>query len=203
MTVLSETAIFRQLSSCMLLPIQFQSIGAEEMRLSLSVNGQSHCTASVNGAGYLSAHLNMQSRPKENDYSQSIRLDGMETGEAETVRMKWPAQPLKVGDIVELNILPDDGVSDPPVEVKKSSEAPSNLFSNAELAKEVFDTVRDFDSRLMQLLSKSERIEPSEEQSKVKLAIGAVLYELGEHLLYPIFRRHKNLVPEEMKGELL
>ena len=94
-------------------------------------------------------------------------------------------------------------MSDRPAEVKKSSEAPTNLFSNAELAKEVFDTVRDFDSRLMQLLSKSERSEPAEEHRRVKLAVGAVLYELGEHLLYPIFRRHRHLIPEEMKGELL
>jgi len=117
--------------------------------------------------------------------------------------MAWPTRDLNVGDAVELTVLPDDGFSDEPAELKKSSEAPNNLFSNAELAKEVFDTVRGFDSQLMQLLSKSERIESSEEHRKVKLAIGAVLYELGEHLLYPIFRRHKNLIPEEMKGELL
>ena len=117
--------------------------------------------------------------------------------------MTWPARDLKVGDVVELTILPDHGFSDPPAEVKKSSEAPNNLFSNAELAKEVFDTVRDFDSRLMQLLSKSERSEPPEEHRRVRLEIGAVLYELGEHLLYPIFRRHKHLIPEEMKAELL
>src|SRR4051794_19044567 len=127
------------------------------MRLSLSVNGHLHYTASVNGAGYLSAHLNMHSRPKENDYSRSVRVVGMETGETETVRMEWPAQPLRVGDVVEIKILSNDGMSDRPIEVKKSSEVPNNLFSNAELAKEVFDTVQDFDSRLMQLLSKSER----------------------------------------------
>jgi len=173
------------------------------MRFSLSVNGHPRYTASVNGAGYLSAHLNMQSRPKENDYSRSVRVDGTETEETETVRMKWPAQPLNIGDVVEIKILPDDGVSDRPAEVKKSSEAPTNLFFNAELAKEVFDTVRDFDSRLMQLLSKSERSEPADEHRKVELAVGAVLYELGEHLLYPIFRRQKHLIPEEMKGELL
>jgi hypothetical protein len=173
------------------------------MRLSLSVNGHTHYTASVNGAGYLSAHLNMQSRPKENAYSRSVRVNGTETKDTETVRMKWPAQALNVGDVVELKILEDDGGADPPAEVKTSSEAPNNLFSNAEFAKEVFDTVRGFDSQLMQLISKSERIESPEEHRKVTLAIGAVLYELGEHLLYPIFRRHKNLIPEEMKGELL
>ena len=94
-------------------------------------------------------------------------------------------------------------MSDRPAEVKKSSEAPTNLFSNAELAKEAFDMVRDFDSRLMQLISKSERSEPADEHRKVELAIGGIVYELGDHLLYPIFRRHKHLIPEEMKGELL
>src|SRR6266516_3713868 len=54
----------------------------------------------------------------------------------------------------------------------------------------------------MQLLSKSERIESSEEHRRMKLTIGVVLYELGEYLLYPIFCRHKNLIPEEMKAAL-
>lgn len=117
--------------------------------------------------------------------------------------MAWPTRDLDVGDVVELTVLPDDGFSDEPAELKKSSEAPNNLFSNAELATEVFNTVRGFDSQLMQLLSKSEQIEPPEELHKVELAIGALLYELGKHLLYPIFRRHKALIPEEMKGELL
>ena len=69
-----------------------------------------------------------------------------------------PVQDLKVGDVVELTVLPDDGFNDQPAEIKKSSEDTNNLFSHAELAKEVFDTVQDFDSRLMQLISKSERI---------------------------------------------
>jgi hypothetical protein len=111
--------------------------------------------------------------------------------------------PLNLDDVVEIKILADDGVSDRPVEVKRSSEAPTNLVSNAEFAREVFDTVRAFDSRLMALLSKSERSEPADEHRQLALAVGAVLYELGEHLLYPIFRRHKDLIPEEMKGELL
>jgi len=64
----------------------------------------------------------------------------METGETETVRMKWPAQPLHVGDVFEIKILSNDRVSD---RGQKSSDAPNNLFSNAELAKEVFDTVQE------------------------------------------------------------
>ena|SRR5690242_7767706 len=116
------------------------------MRLSLSVNGKSQYTASVRGAGYLNAHLNMQNRPKDSDYSRNIRIVGTETAETETVRMAWPTWDLDVGDVVELTVLPDDGFSDEPAELKNSSEAPNNLFSNAELATEVFNTVRGFDS---------------------------------------------------------
>src|SRR5438477_7408779 len=105
------------------------------MRLSLSVNGHPRYTASVNGAGYLNAHVNMHSRPKENDYSRSVCVVGTETKETETVRMEWPVQTLHIDDVVEIKILPDHGVSDRPSEVRKSSEAPTNLFSNAELAK--------------------------------------------------------------------
>lgn len=173
------------------------------MRLSLSINGHSQYTASVRGAGYLNAHLNMRNRPKDDDYSRTVRLGGHETAETETVGMTWPERDLKVGDVFELTILADDGFSEPPAKVKRSSEAPSNLFSNAELAKEVLDMVREFDSRLMQLASKSERIEPPDEHRKVERAIGAIVYVLGEELLYPIYRGHKHLIPDEMKGELL
>ena len=55
----------------------------------------------------------------------------------------------------------------------------------------------------MELLPKSEKAESGEEHKKFKLAVGAVVYELGQQLLYPVFRRHKELVPEEFKGELL
>jgi hypothetical protein len=34
-------------------------------------------------------------------------------------------------------------------------------------------------------------------------AVGRVVWELGDSLLYPIYRRHKELVPDELKGELL
>jgi hypothetical protein len=30
-----------------------------------------------------------------------------------------------------------------------------------------------------------------------------VAWEVGENLLYPVYRRHKELIPEELKGEIL
>jgi hypothetical protein len=55
----------------------------------------------------------------------------------------------------------------------------------------------------MELLSKSETSEPTDEQKKISRAVASVVYEHGAQLLYPIFRRHKSLIPEELKGELL
>lgn len=173
------------------------------MRLSLSVNGAPRFVASLPNSGYLSAHLNMHDRPKENDRSRRIRVVGTDTSaETENVRLGWPEVSLSVGDVVELKILAE-GEGDAPSEVRRSSEAPSNLFSSAELAKELLQIVSDFEGRVMQLLSESEKTEPPEEHKKFKAAFGAVLVELGDRFLYPLYRRHKDLVPDELKGELL
>ena len=114
--------------------------------------------------------------------------------------MHWPTVELQVGDTVEIQILQE---GDAPSEVRNLTESRSNLFSNGELARELLESVSDFEKRLTGFLEKSEKLESAEEHRKFKLAVGAVLYELGQQLLYPIFRRHKELIPEELKGELL
>jgi hypothetical protein len=63
--------------------------------------------------------------------------------------------------------------------------------------------VSDFESRLMQMLDKSKAIEVAEEHKRFALAVGYVLSQLGDSLLSPIYRRHKELVPEGLKGDLL
>jgi hypothetical protein len=172
------------------------------MRLLLTVNGTARTIASLQGPGFLNAHINMCDRPKEGERTNEVRIQGSQTAETETTSMKWPTVELQVGDVVELRILAE-GEGDAPNEVRNSSESPSNLFSSVALAKELLEVVSDFEKRLTDFLEKSEKSEPAEENRKVKLAVGAVLYELGERLLFPVFRRHKELIPEELKGELL
>lgn len=172
------------------------------MRLSVCVNGASVVVASLSGPGYLSAHLNIEDRPKENGQSKNVRVVGIATGETETVHYRWPPYDLKTGDVVELRILPE-GKGDAPGSVQTSSQPALSLLSNANLAKELLQIVSDFESRLMQLQTKSGNTEPAEEHKKFTGAIGAVLVELGNRLLYPVYRRHKGLVPDELKGELL
>jgi hypothetical protein len=172
------------------------------MRLSLKVNGISRFIASCDGPGFLGAHLNLHERPKENDYSKRIRVGGTQTLETETVRFDWPEIDLQIRDIVELQLL-DDGEGDAPSAVRRSSELAGNLFSQQELAREVLSLVGEFEGRLMRLVNKSEKAEPAHEHKRFTNAVANVLVEIGNRLLYPIYRRHKNLVPDELKGELL
>jgi hypothetical protein len=172
------------------------------MRLALKVNETPRVLAAVSGPGYLSAHLNLSDRPKDNDYSRVVRIVGFQTLETETVRLSWPEFDLQPGDTVELHLL-DEGDGDAPSAVRRSSEQPENLFSHPEVAREVLSAVSAFESRLMQLLDKSKNSEPADEHKRFALAVGYVLTQLGDSLLTPIYRRHKELVPEGLKGELL
>jgi hypothetical protein len=172
------------------------------MRLSIAVNTGNPIIASLSGSGYLSAHLNMSYRPKEGENKKNVRIDGTETNETETVHLKWPSFDLKTGDVLELRVLPD-GEGDPPSEIRRSSESPYNLFASTELAQELVQAVAEFELRLAELRRKSEQVEPPEEHKKFNAANAAVAWELGQHLLYPVYRRHKQLIPEELKGELL
>ena len=54
--------------------------------------------------------------------------------------MKWPVIELQIGDVVEIRVLPE-GDGDTPSEIRKSSDAPSNLFSDGSLAKELLNSV--------------------------------------------------------------
>lgn len=158
--------------------------------------------AAVCGPGYLSTHLNLAERPKDDDYSKSVRVSGIETLETETVYLEWPKFDLEVGDRVEIRVL-NEGESDVPSAVRKSSESPQNLFSHPEMARELTELVSDFESRLLRLIDTSKEREPVDEHKKFTTAVGHVLTEIGDHFLYPIYRRHKELVPNKLRGELL
>ena len=89
----------------------------------------------------------MHDRPKDNDYSKRVRITGHDlSDERENISLEWQAVELNIGDTVELRLLAE-GQGEPPSETRRSSESPSNLFSSAELAKELLQTVSDFEKQ--------------------------------------------------------
>ncbi len=53
------------------------------------------------------------------------------------------------------------------------------------------------------MVDKSKAIESAEEHKRFALAVGCVVAQLGDSLLSPIYRRHQELVPDGVKGQLL
>lgn len=168
----------------------------------MTVNGGSSVVASLPRPGYLGAHLNLSDRPEENERERTMRIAGIEAGETNTIHLKWPSVDLEIGDVVELRVLPD-GEGNEPSEVRKSSESPHNLFSRPELARELLQAVAEFEGRLHEIAEKSKELEPADEYKKVTRALGGLAWELGQNLLYPIYRRHNELVPPELKNKIL
>jgi hypothetical protein len=172
------------------------------MRIAVTLNGTAQYVASLSGAGFLSAHLNLSDRPKEQLQIRKLRVQGSETGETATVSVAWPELKISAGDIIELSVL-EDGPGDPPASRRSSSESPDNLFGDVALAKEALAMCNDFGTALDALLVKSRAAESEEEYRKIVRAAGNALADLGQHLMYPIFRRHAELVPQQMRGALL
>jgi hypothetical protein len=173
------------------------------MRIAATLNGAPQYVASVQGAGYLSAHLNCANRPKENESKRVLRVEGFDTNSpTETVSLKWPEVPLSPGDVVQLQVL-EEGPGDAPALRRTTSELPTNLLSDSNLAEELLGICGEFEKRLLEFMHRAQAIEPEDEHLNLKRAVGSIVVNLGEDLLSPIYRRHPGLVPDDMRGELL
>lgn len=173
------------------------------MRIKVSVNAEEKYTASLSGSGYLGAHLNLSNRPKQGKKERKIQVMGHDTSsDNETISLSWPEIKLNTGDSVEIKLL-EDGEGNAPVTKRSTSEHSSNLFSNAKLAEEALLAGRKFESEILEILKKATSIESDEETNKIRRSIGHLLAALGDHLYSPIWRRHPELIPDALKGELL
>lgn len=172
------------------------------MRIAAFVNGTHLCTAGLSGKGYLGAHLNLALRETEDASERLLRLTGIETRETESTYVDWPSAALKPGDEVTLQLL-ETGETTEPTSVRPGSAAPTNLLSSEQLAADLLSSCSDFEARLHDVLAKAKANESAAEYEKLLRAIGEISAALGETLLYPVYRRHASLVPEQLRGEIL
>ena len=108
---------------------------------------------------------------------------------------------MKEGDVVTLRLL-GDGPSTLPAKRTTTSDHPANLFADPGLAAEVLAACKEFESRLGAILERSKTLEPAEDHAKFLRAFAHLASELGDRLLYPIYRRHSALVPDDLRGDM-
>ena len=103
---------------------------------------------------------------------------------------------LSVGDKVEIRLLPV-GEADPPTTVRRTSESPRNLFSDADQARRLLTAIRTFDAELASIMEHARAVEPKVEFDRIAQAIVAVVVEVDQRLITPTLRRHPQLLEEE------
>jgi hypothetical protein len=172
------------------------------MRIAVKLNEAVQYTAALPGVGHLGVHLNLHNRATDGSRSGAVGAVGYDRkSPSETISMQWEELKLATGDRVEVQIL-EDGPGDPPQASRSTIDEPANLFSDANLAKELVSLVGAFEEQLLALLEKSEGIQPADEHKKFKRAVGHVFADFGEHLLTPVYRRHPELLPPAWGGEM-
>jgi hypothetical protein len=172
------------------------------MRLSLSVNDRHIVRASLQAKGWLGAHVSLSHRIESEQPSNRIWLQATDISEApNAIHSSWEAVPLSVGDRIEIEVL-QDGESDTPMTITRTSESPSNLFSDVEQARLLLIAIKTCDTALTEVADRASGLEGSDEFQKIRSAIGSVLAEIDQQLISPTLRRHPQLLPEAKELKL-
>lgn len=172
------------------------------MRVQVSVNDGAPVRASLTSNGWLSVHLNFQSDNQAESSSGSIQAVSIDcSNEPNSVHSVWDIGKMAVGDKAEIHVVAD-GEADPPTEVKRSIESPSNLFSNTDEARRLLKAISACDKELNAVIEQSHRVEPEDEFRKILIAIGGILAELDHNLIQPTLRRHPELLAEAQEMRL-
>jgi hypothetical protein len=122
--------------------------------------------------------------------------------EPNSIGSNWEAGALSVGDKVEIHVLPD-GDSDPPTNIRRSSESPKNLCSGTEQARMLLSASSACAKELMGIIDRARESEPPEEFQKICQAVGGVLCELDRQLISPTLQRHPELFVEAKEMKLV
>lgn len=173
------------------------------MRVQVSVNGGPPVKASLISKGWLSVHLNLSTNngATPSDASFFVHAIG-NSQEPNSVSSHWDLQGLSIGDTAKVEVL-DDGETDSPTKVERSTERSTNLFSSVDHARQLLSAISACDKELNAVLERSQAAEPEDEFKKIALAIAGIIVELDRNLIQPTIRRHPELLPEAQDMRLI
>jgi len=74
------------------------------------------------------------------------------------------------------------------------------VIKDTNLAEEFNRLTSEYQDHLIELLDKAKCIELPSDHHRLALTVGHVLATLGESVLFPIYRQHPSLTPDQLKG---
>ena len=87
--------------------------------------------------------------------------------------------------------------------MRRTSESPKNLFSDAEQARLLLSAMEICDRELEGILHRAQASEPKEEFEKIAQAVVSVVTELDRRLITPTLHRHPELLDEAKEKKLV
>ena len=171
------------------------------MKIRISINGTKHLIAQVTGKGHLGTHINLDDKKGTGIPQVDIITSGWDTNESTVTKYSdWPRKELFVGDQMLINILSDDSNQrDEPERWSLSSDEGRTMIESPEIADHILNIAYNYNRELNQLLIDLKDKLAETDLKQLKRAVGYLLVENSERLIYPIYRKHPDKVPEEMK----
>lgn len=172
------------------------------MRLEAFVNDRVSCTAALQGAGTLAAHVVMNEQPDGRREPFELRVEGVQHGTQPPTTLQWQPTHLGLGDEVRLRLLPDGPGQSAPTQVGSAAAAPPlPIDSDAQCARLV-ELCNRFSSELFEWLDQTLPGEPKAHSVPLKVAVSNVAFALTERLLYPAYLQRPQLIPAALRADL-
>ena len=84
------------------------------MKMRISINGQHLSIGEIIGRGHLGALISLNDALGSGEPKMEVFLSGYDTNNPEETKcLKWPNSILKSGDIIKIEMMPDEPADDP------------------------------------------------------------------------------------------
>jgi hypothetical protein len=172
------------------------------MRLEAFVNDRALCSASLQGAGTLAAHVVMSEQRDGRREPCELRLDGLQEERGQPIVLNWQPAHLGIGDEVRLRLLPDSTGDAAATQAHATSLAAGLPLQSDAQATRLVDLCNRFHAELFEWLDQALPGEPKQHAVALKLAVSHVAYAMTERLLYPAYLQRPSLIPPQLQHDL-
>jgi hypothetical protein len=158
------------------------------MRIKALRNGKAVKTIGLKNDGRLYASLCLSKGQNE------IWLHGTDSKEL----FDWGKITLQEGDSIVLQLL-RNGRFDPSKRTSRPDQSKNTHIENKLLARKILRLTNNFFNDLAETMKKAKRVERSAPYAKYKSEISYVWDEIYKRVEAPIYRKHKALIPKQLK----